>query len=91
MTYIYGKVQPSGLLDSTATRDWARWHTGGDFAEANLIICHTLHTSSSLATWLKDTTRLSEKSSDYEHLRARNKNDQDKMYSWTQLVKQAPT
>jgi hypothetical protein len=61
MTYIYSKVQPSGLLNSTGTRDWARWQTGGNLTEANVILYHTLRTGASLATWLKDTSGLSTK------------------------------
>ncbi|KAF1976750.1 putative alpha-L-rhamnosidase B [Bimuria novae-zelandiae CBS 107.79] len=61
MTYIYGKVQASGLLNSTGTRDWARWQTGGNLTEANVILYHTLQTGASLATWMKDTTGLSKK------------------------------
>lgn len=61
MTYIYGKVQPSGLLNSTGTRDWARWQTGGNLTEANVILYHTLRTGASLATWMKETSGLSAK------------------------------
>ena len=61
MSYIYGKVQSTGLLNSTGTRDWARWQTGGNLTEANVILYHTLQTGASLATWLKDTTGLSDK------------------------------
>lgn len=61
MSYIYGKVQSTGLLNSTGTRDWARWQTGGNLTEANAILYHTLRTGSSLALWLKDTTGLSNK------------------------------
>ncbi|KAF9729505.1 hypothetical protein PMIN04_003734 [Paraphaeosphaeria minitans] len=61
MTYIYGKVQPIGLLNSTGTRDWARWQTGGNLTEANVILYHTLRTGASLAAWMKDSTGLSSK------------------------------
>ncbi|KAJ9631871.1 hypothetical protein H2203_000271 [Taxawa tesnikishii (nom. ined.)] len=52
MEYIYGKVhQPSGLLNVTGTRDWARWQQGFNNSEANMILYHTLLTGSELATW----------------------------------------
>lgn len=56
MTYIYGKVDASGLLNQTGTRDWARWQTGFNNTEANIILYRTLITGASLATWLNDTT-----------------------------------
>jgi hypothetical protein len=56
MTYIYGKVDSSGLLNQTGTRDWARWQTGFNNTEANIILYRTLTTGASLATWLNDTT-----------------------------------
>ncbi|KAF2194007.1 glycoside hydrolase family 78 protein [Zopfia rhizophila CBS 207.26] len=59
MNHIYGKVGPSGLLNQTGTRDWARWQTGFNNSEANMILYRTLVTSASLATWLNDTTDLS--------------------------------
>ncbi|KAF2713759.1 glycoside hydrolase family 78 protein [Pleomassaria siparia CBS 279.74] len=58
MAYIYGKVDASGLLNQTGTRDWARWQTGFNNTEANMILYHTLMTGASLATWLNDTTGL---------------------------------
>ncbi|KAF2105781.1 Six-hairpin glycosidase-like protein [Lophiotrema nucula] len=60
MTYIYGKVQPSGLFNQTGTRDWARWQTGFNNTEANTILYRTLITGASLATWLNDTTGLTD-------------------------------
>ncbi|KAF2023308.1 Six-hairpin glycosidase [Setomelanomma holmii] len=59
MDYIYGKVDRSGLLNQTGTRDWARWQTGFNNTEANIILYHTLNTGASLATWLNDTSGLS--------------------------------
>ncbi|KAF2472593.1 Six-hairpin glycosidase [Lindgomyces ingoldianus] len=59
MAYIYGKVGPSGLLNQTGTRDWARWQTGFNNSEANMILYRTLYTGASLATWLNDSTGLS--------------------------------
>ncbi|CAG8020403.1 unnamed protein product [Penicillium salamii] len=60
MDYIYGKViYPSGLLNVTGTRDWARWQQGYNNSEAQMILYHTLKTGSSLATWAGDSTNLS--------------------------------
>jgi hypothetical protein len=56
MSFIYGKVDTSGLLNQTGTRDWARWQTGFNNTEANVILYHTLTTSAKVATWLNDTT-----------------------------------
>jgi len=61
MDYIYAKVKSNGLLNSTGTRDWARWQTGGNLTEANVILYHTLTTGASLATWTGDPTGLSKK------------------------------
>lgn len=58
MEYIYGKVDASGLLNQTGTRDWARWQTGFNNTEANVILYHTLTTSAKLATWMNDRTGL---------------------------------
>ncbi|KAF2650560.1 glycoside hydrolase family 78 protein [Lophiostoma macrostomum CBS 122681] len=60
MSYIYGKVGTSGLLNQTGTRDWARWQTGFNNTEANIILYRTLQTGSELATWLNDTTNVAE-------------------------------
>ncbi|KAF2641129.1 Six-hairpin glycosidase [Massarina eburnea CBS 473.64] len=60
MEYIYGKVDASGLLNQTGTRDWARWQTGFNNTEVNVILYHTLRTSASLAVWLNDTVGLSD-------------------------------
>ena len=52
MEYIYNKVkQPSGLLNVTGTRDWARQVQGGNNTEANVILYRTLLTGVDLATW----------------------------------------
>lgn len=59
MNYIYAKVQPSGLLNVTGVRDWARWQTGFNMSEAQMILYRTLTTGSDLATWQGDTTGLS--------------------------------
>jgi hypothetical protein len=37
MKFIYGKVGPSGLLNVTGLRDWARWQTGGNGSEPNMM------------------------------------------------------
>lgn len=38
MNYIYGKVTyPSGLLNVTGTRDWARWQQGYNNSEAQMM------------------------------------------------------
>jgi hypothetical protein len=37
MSFIYKKVQPSGLLNVTGTRDWARWQQGWNNTEANMM------------------------------------------------------
>ncbi|KAF2796916.1 glycoside hydrolase family 78 protein [Melanomma pulvis-pyrius CBS 109.77] len=58
MAYIYAKVGSSGLLNQSGTRDWARWQTGFNNSEANMILYRTLTTGASLATWLNDTTGL---------------------------------
>jgi hypothetical protein len=59
MGYIYGKVDSSGLLNQTGTRDWARWQTGFNNTQANVILYHTLKTSATLAGWMNDRTNLS--------------------------------
>ncbi|KAF1346620.1 Six-hairpin glycosidase-like protein [Delphinella strobiligena] len=59
MEYIYSKVQPSGLLNVTGIRDWARWQQGFNNSEANMILYHTLRTGAELAIWAGDTTNLS--------------------------------
>lgn len=57
MEYIYNKVhQPSGLLNVTGTRDWARQVQGGENTEANVILYRTLLTGADLATWQGNTT-----------------------------------
>jgi hypothetical protein len=61
MDFITRKVDSSGLLNVTGTRDWARWQTGGNNTEANVIFYHTLTTSAKLAEWMDDSTGLAEK------------------------------
>ena len=42
MSYIYGKVTyPSGLLDVTGIRDWARWQQGYNNTEAQMMYVST--------------------------------------------------
>jgi hypothetical protein len=63
MTYIYGKVDASGLLEVTMFGDWARSdsHRGHNMSEAQIILYRTLTTGTYLATWAFDTTGLSTK------------------------------
>ncbi|KUJ23060.1 Six-hairpin glycosidase [Mollisia scopiformis] len=59
MDYIYGKVTyPSGLLNVTGLRDWARWQTGYNGSEPQMILYRTLITGSDLAVWAEDNTGL---------------------------------
>ncbi|KAJ5408530.1 hypothetical protein N7509_002413 [Penicillium cosmopolitanum] len=59
MDFIYGKVTyPSGLLNVTGIRDWARWQQGYNNTEAQMILYHTLKTGAELAAWAGDTTNL---------------------------------
>lgn len=37
MDYVYAKVDDSGLLNVTGTRDWARWQQGWNNTEANMM------------------------------------------------------
>ena len=55
MDYVYGKVhEPSGLLNVTGIRDWARWQQGFNNSEANMILYRTLLTGADLASWVGD-------------------------------------
>lgn len=56
MDFIYGKVGDSGLINVTGTRDWARWVTGFNMSEAQMILYRTLDTGSDLASWMDDST-----------------------------------
>ncbi|OJD34018.1 glycoside hydrolase family 78 protein [Diplodia corticola] len=56
MDYVYAKVDSSGLLNVTGTRDWARWQQGWNNTEANMILYHTLTTAATLASWHANTT-----------------------------------
>ncbi|CZR51983.1 related to alpha-L-rhamnosidase A [Phialocephala subalpina] len=59
MNFIYGKVTyPSGLLNVTGLRDWARWQTGYNGSEPQMILYRTLVTGADLAIWAEDTTGL---------------------------------
>ncbi|TVY20687.1 hypothetical protein LARI1_G001193 [Lachnellula arida] len=51
MDFIYGKVGDSGLLNVTGLRDWARWQTGFNGSEPNMILYRTLITGAELAVW----------------------------------------
>ncbi|GAB7347893.1 hypothetical protein MBLNU459_g5416t1 [Dothideomycetes sp. NU459] len=79
MEYIYGKVlQPSGLLNVTGLRDWARWQQGFNNSEANMILYHTLLTGADLATWVGDTSGLNTTYTD----RATNLSNAINNYCW---------
>ena len=56
MKYILGNVSPapSGLLNVTGIRDWARVQQGFHNTEANMILYRTLITGSSLANWMSN-------------------------------------
>ncbi|KAF4624323.1 hypothetical protein G7Y89_g13849 [Cudoniella acicularis] len=56
--FIYNKVGQSGLLNVTGLRDWARWQTGFNGSEPNMILYKTLMTGADLAAWVGDTTNL---------------------------------
>lgn len=56
MQYVVGKIDESGLMNVTGTRDWARWQQGLHNTEANMILFQTLTTGSELATWLGETS-----------------------------------
>lgn len=55
MDFIYGKVTyASGLLNASGTRDWARWQTGYNMTEAQVILYRALDTGADLASWRGD-------------------------------------
>ncbi|KAJ9607675.1 hypothetical protein H2200_007753 [Cladophialophora chaetospira] len=56
MEYVVSKIDESGLMNVTGTRDWARWQQGFHNTEANMILFQTLTTGSKLATWLGDSS-----------------------------------
>ncbi|THY21606.1 Six-hairpin glycosidase [Aureobasidium pullulans] len=79
MEFIYAKVhQPSGLLNVTGIRDWARWQQGFNNSEANMILYHTLQTGADLASWHGDTTGLA----DTYRSRAANLSTAINQYCW---------
>ncbi|THZ82109.1 Six-hairpin glycosidase [Aureobasidium pullulans] len=79
MESIYAKVhQPSGLLNVTGIRDWARWQQGFNNSEANMILYHTLQTGADLASWHGDTTGLA----DAYRSRAANLSTAINQYCW---------
>lgn len=55
MQYVTAKIDTSGLLNVTGTRDWARWQQGFHNTEANAILYHTLVTGSKLAQMRNDS------------------------------------
>ncbi|KAF2999112.1 hypothetical protein E8E14_002929 [Neopestalotiopsis sp. 37M] len=54
MDNVYGKVLDSGLLNVTGVRDWARFQTGWNNSEANMLLYRTLVTGSELANLVGD-------------------------------------
>ncbi|KIW53328.1 hypothetical protein PV05_08912 [Exophiala xenobiotica] len=54
MQFVVDKIDESGLMNVTGTRDWARWQQGFHNTEANMILFQTLSTGSKLASWLGD-------------------------------------
>lgn len=57
MSFIIGKIDGNGLLNVTATQDWARQGMGGENIEANAILYAALAGASRLAT-IKGETAL---------------------------------
>jgi hypothetical protein len=56
MEFIYSKVTyESGLLNQTGLNDWARWQTGFNNSEAQMILYHAQTTGAALATWVGET------------------------------------
>ncbi|KAJ5625630.1 hypothetical protein N7510_001939 [Penicillium lagena] len=79
MNYIYDKVTyPSGLLNVTGLRDWARYGQGYNNSEAQMILYHTLRTGADLASWTGESTNLSSTWND----RAANLKDAINTYCW---------
>ena len=72
MNYILGNVSPapSGLLNVTGIRDWARLQQGFHNTEANMILYRTLLTGSSLATWMSNPALASSWTSQAEALKS---------------------
>jgi len=57
MAYITAKqTYASGLLRVTGTRDWARWQTGYNMTEAQMILYRTLATGVDCAAWMSDAS-----------------------------------
>lgn len=54
MLFILGKVDKSGLLNVTGTRDWARQAQGFHNSEAQMILYKILMTGARLALWIGD-------------------------------------
>jgi uncharacterized protein (DUF608 family) len=56
LSFITNKIDDSGLLYVTGTDDWGRLGQGKRNTEANMLMYQTLTTSSSLASWMGDST-----------------------------------
>ncbi|KAI0706032.1 Six-hairpin glycosidase [Cerioporus squamosus] len=54
--FLEGKVGPSGLMNVTGLRDWARLGGGGINAEGNALLYRVLVTAADLATHVNDST-----------------------------------
>ncbi|KAI0752003.1 Six-hairpin glycosidase [Fomes fomentarius] len=52
--FLEGKVGPSGLMNVTGLRDWARLGGGGINAEGNVLLYRVLVTAADLASHVKD-------------------------------------
>ncbi|RPD76861.1 Six-hairpin glycosidase [Lentinus tigrinus ALCF2SS1-7] len=54
--FLEGKVGPSGLMNVTGLRDWARLGGGGINAEGNALLYRVLVTAADLASHVNDST-----------------------------------
>ncbi|TFK82232.1 glycoside hydrolase family 78 protein [Polyporus arcularius HHB13444] len=54
--FLEGKVGPSGLMNVTGLRDWARLGGGGINAEGNALLYRVLVTAADLASHVSDST-----------------------------------
>ncbi|RPD52570.1 Six-hairpin glycosidase [Lentinus tigrinus ALCF2SS1-6] len=56
VAFLEGKVGPSGLMNVTGLRDWARLGGGGINAEGNALLYRVLVTAADLASHVNDST-----------------------------------
>jgi uncharacterized protein (DUF608 family) len=63
VSFITAKIDNTGMLYVTGTDDWGRIGQGAHNTEANMLMYRTLTTSSSLASWMGDSTMSSNLSS----------------------------